>query len=65
MACTALGVATNLNIEHRFCDPNRSERETMGIPSEEQLHRKVFFGNDSDKDITYRDTSRIILPSVS
>ncbi len=43
-ARTAFDISTKLNIEHRFCDPNRSERESIGIPSEKQIHLKVFLG---------------------
>ncbi|MEW6584243.1 MAG: hypothetical protein AB1442_01380 [Nitrospirota bacterium] len=53
-ACTALAVTRKLNIEHRFCEPDRSEREALGIPSE-RIHTKAPVGDgDSRKDIGER-----------
>ena len=44
-ACTALDIAARLKIEHRFCDPTMSERESMGIPSERQIHMRALLDN--------------------
>jgi len=34
-------VAEITGIEHRFCDPNNSERESLGIPSTSDIRRKL------------------------
>ncbi len=38
---TARVVAEITDIEHRFCDPNSSERRTLGIPSTSDIRRKL------------------------
>ena len=38
---TAHHVAEITRIEHRFCDPNNSERESLGIPTTRDIRRKL------------------------
>lgn len=40
-ACTARDVAKKLGIEHRFCDPDCSEREAVGIPSRHKIREQL------------------------
>jgi hypothetical protein len=35
--CAGRDVSKELGIEHRFCDPNSSERKDIGIPSEYEI----------------------------
>ena len=41
---TARCVANELGIGHRFCDPERAEREALGIPSEREIREGLALG---------------------
>ena len=43
-ACTARDVAKKLGIEHRFCDPDSTERASIGIPSEKEIKEQLGLG---------------------
>jgi hypothetical protein len=41
--CTGRDISKELGIEHRFCDPNSSERKNLGIPSEYEIKERLCF----------------------
>jgi len=41
---TAWSVANKLRIDHRFCDPDATERKTLGIPSEQEIRKQLGLG---------------------
>ncbi len=47
-------LATSLTLQHRFCDPNRSERANLGILQENDIRVSAFLSDLSEADITSR-----------
>ena len=44
-------LATSLKLEHRFCDPNRSERIALGILQENDIRARAFGSGSSEAEI--------------
>ena len=42
--CVARNVSKELEVEHRFCDPDSSERAKIGIPSEKEIKKQLGLG---------------------
>src|SRR5262245_57529969 len=63
-------LANALGLEHRFCDPNRSERFRLGILQENDIRAQAFFSRRSEPEImacvTESHTKREVLaPATS
>lgn len=40
-SCTALDIARSLSVDHLFCDPDRSQRKSLGIPTDSEIYGKM------------------------
>src|SRR2546426_7823847 len=47
-------LARSLRVEHRFCDPDRSERGRLGIRQENDIRTKAFLSGWSESEISSR-----------